>query len=684
MHPISHSHSAHGQMESGWAWRWVAPLLVLLVGFWFVPLAQTCHLACVPGDLGDARFNSVVLEHFYRWVTGADRSFMSPSFFYPMPGTLTFSDNHLGTAWLYSVIRSLGWDRYDAFDLWYLSGYLVNFIVCHVVLRKLRFSPLASALGAFAFTFPLPVIATHGHAQLTFRCLIPAGLLLWQRFRETGEWRWLGWLALATVAQFYIAIYLGYFMLLLIGVWAVAQWIVEGYGPQHWFEQWRRWQEPATRRQLIQAVTMIVMAVLALIWLMHPYLHYSKVYAFQRAPEEIVTMLPRPQSYLLADASTIWGDLSRRFVTSVPMRPEQQMFFGIGILGLVIVALIHSTLRMRWVAFVSVLLLAVLTLSVGGHSLYMVIARLPGITSVRAVSRIVVVMTLPVALLVAIGVDAMSSVRTHWKILGAALVVIMIGESGATTTIKLDMEQARGRISHLASELPSPMPARAIVFNPLRTDVASYDSELDGVILAQDKGLPTLNGYSGNIPPGYDPRGDESPCRQASDRLDSAKAFFAQRLKKPFPKSAAEPIVIVGQTSCSEGVLSEIPVNEISGISLRIESLQRVGDSYRVTVAISNGSLHALAAWSAPNPLRLSWQKVGDQTPIDPDGWIPRVDIGGDSDIMPAETRRVTFTVPVTAGEHGHLVVSAVLEGRLWLHDRGVAPASTELNELAP
>ncbi|MGN6094597.1 MAG: hypothetical protein ACTHOL_19780 [Luteibacter jiangsuensis] len=679
MHPISQLRPDRSQTGVGWLWRWVVPLAVLLVGFWFVPLAQTCHLNCVPGDLGDARFNSVVLEHFYRWVTGSDRSLMSPSFFYPMPGTLTFSDNHWGTAWLYSVIRSLGWDRYDAFDIWYLLGYLSNFIVCHVVFRKLRFSPLASALGAFAFTFSLPVIATHGHAQLTFRCLIPAGLLLWQRFRETGEWRWLGRLAFAAVAQFYIAIYLGYFMLLLIGAWAVAGWMVEGHGPKRWFEQWRGWKEPATRRQLIWALVMIGVAVLALVWLMRPYLYYSKVYAFQRAPEEIVTMLPRLQSYLLADASTIWGDLSRRFVTSVPMRPEQQMFFGIGILGLVVVALIHSTLRMRWVALVSVLLLAVLTLSVGNHSLYMVIARLPGITSVRAVSRIIVVMTLPVALLVAIGVDAVRSAKGNWKVLGAALVMIMIGESVATTTIKLDIERARGRIAHLATELPSPMPARAIIFNPLRPDVASYDSELDGVILAQDKGLPTLNGYSGNIPPGYYPRADEGPCRQASERLDSAKTFFAQRLKKPFPKRATGPIVTIGQASCSDGVLREIPVNEISGISLRIGSLERVGGSYRVTVAITNGSLHALAARSVPNPLRLSWQKIDSQTRIDPDGWIPRVDIGGDSDIMPAETREVIFVVPAIAGEHGRLVVSAVLEGRLWLHDHGVAPASAEL-----
>lgn len=111
--------------------RLVWPLLLLIVGFWLVPLALTCQLQCVPGDLGDARFNNVVLEHFYRWLGGHEASLVSPGFFYPMPGALTFSDNHWGTAWIYAIFRALGWDRYQAFDLWFLCGYLLNFVASH-------------------------------------------------------------------------------------------------------------------------------------------------------------------------------------------------------------------------------------------------------------------------------------------------------------------------------------------------------------------------------------------------------------------------------------------------------------------------------------------------------------------------------------------------------------------------
>lgn len=347
--------------------RLVWPLLLLIVGFWLVPLALTCQLQCVPGDLGDARFNNVVLEHFYRWLGGHEASLVSPGFFYPMPGALTFSDNHWGTAWIYAIFRALGWDRYQAFDLWFLCGYLLNFVASHYVFRRLRFSPLASALAAFAFTFAMPVVARYGHAQLTYRFLIPIGLLLWQCFRGDGRWRWLAALALAVAAQFYISIYLGYFMLLFLAAWALAQWLLEGWGPRQWFEQWQHYPQGVVRRELILASLTIVAAAVMIAVLMYPYLHYSKLYGFQRAAAEIASLLPRPQSYLLADSSGVWGGLSQQLATRMPMRHEQQIFFGLGILGLMGVGLFMSRLPSRWVALGAIVIVVALTLSVGAY-----------------------------------------------------------------------------------------------------------------------------------------------------------------------------------------------------------------------------------------------------------------------------------------------------------------------------
>ncbi|MGA7440018.1 MAG: hypothetical protein WBW32_17990 [Luteibacter sp.] len=660
--------------------RWLLPLGVLVAGFWFIPLAHTCQLGCVPGDAGDARFNGIILEHFYRWVTGQDRSLLSPNFFYPMRGALTFSDNHWGTAWIYSIYRGLGADRYQAFDIWYLTAYVVNFTVSYAVLRKLRFSPVASTVAAFAFTFPMPVIAKHFHAQLVYRFLIPVGLLCWQRFRETTSWRWVGWLSLAVAGQFYISIYLGYFMLLFLAAWILVQWRVDQWGPSGWFSQWRSWRTPAARRDLVIASLMVLVSLAALVALMHPYLHYAKVYGFGRPPDEIASMLPRPQSYLLADESLIWGRLTSGMF-SVPVRGEQQIAFGIGIIGLAIVGLVRSRQRIRWIALLSFLLLVVLTLSVDGHSLYMWLAKLPGVNSIRAVARIGLVMALPLALLVAVGVDSVRNAGAPLRILVGLLVVAMAAESVAMRTVHFDMGQARAQTAHMMAQLPSPLPAKAILFNPSRPDTPFYITELDGMLLSQAANRPTLNGYSGNLPPGYEPHSGDYPCVQVAIRLESAKRFYAERLKRPMPAAASAPVIMVGIPNCSSvDVWRQMPLSQSSKVSLHVDGVDMTPDGYQVTITVLNGTGFTLnTAANTVNPLHLSWQVVDAQGTMDPKAWASRVAIGGHGALLPGESRRVSILIPAAQGGTGKVAVNAVLEGRAWLDQYGFRPALVSL-----
>ncbi|MDV3436497.1 hypothetical protein R1H25_13590 [Stenotrophomonas sp. C2852] len=663
--------------------RLVWPLLLLIVGFWLVPLALTCQLQCVPGDLGDARFNNVVLEHFYRWLGGHEASLVSPGFFYPMPGALTFSDNHWGTAWIYAIFRALGWDRYQAFDLWFLCGYLLNFVASHYVFRRLRFSPLASALAAFAFTFAMPVVARYGHAQLTYRFLIPIGLLLWQCFRGDGRWRWLAALALAVAAQFYISIYLGYFMLLFLAAWALAQWLLEGWGPRQWFEQWQHYPQGVVRRELILASLTIVAAAVMIAVLMYPYLHYSKLYGFQRAAAEIASLLPRPQSYLLADSSGVWGGLSQQLATRMPMRHEQQIFFGLGILGLMGVGLFMSRLPSRWVALGAIVIVVALTLSVGGVSLYMLLVKLPGVGSIRAMARIGLVLALPVALLVAVGVDALRTKGTAGLLVAGAFALAMVAESGSMHTVHFDIQTARLHDTGLRTQLPSQLPVDAVIFNPLRPEVPFYEDELDGVILAQSLGRPTLNGYSGNSPPGYTANVEASPEQQAEQRIGAAKAFFAEKLHLALPLEMADSLEIVRHPEPSDTPRSQMRLTEMARVSIEVVTLRRQSDGYSVQVRIHNGGDHFLTSRSHA-PFRLSWQWFTDAEGPDSARWTERVDPTGGVNVAPGSDFITTFKIPDRQEPRARLAVSGVLEGRAWLHDHGMQPAVAELDAARP
>ena len=96
--------------------------IVLLVGI----LPPVDWLKAIPGDLGDARFNSVILEHSYKFLFEAGSNFWSPEFFYPFPGVLAFSDTHLGSVWSYVILRGLGLDREHAFQWWIIVGMCLN------------------------------------------------------------------------------------------------------------------------------------------------------------------------------------------------------------------------------------------------------------------------------------------------------------------------------------------------------------------------------------------------------------------------------------------------------------------------------------------------------------------------------------------------------------------------------
>lgn len=535
--------------ETG-AWRWMVPLLFLVVGIWLMPLAYTCQLDCVPGDLGDARFNSVVLEHFHRWVIGREPSLLSPSFFYPLPGAIAFSDNHWGTAWIYSVYRAMGWDRYQAFDLWFVTGFTANFVVSHVVFRRLRFSSLASAVAAFAFTFAMPVIAKYQHAQLTYRFLVPVGLLLWQYCIFDGRWRWFAALALVVVSQFYMSIYVGYFLVLLLGAWACADCLLHRLWPSQRIARWKYERLPSSRWEGQASLVLTAASAVALVLLMYPYFHYSRLYGFGRGLGEIASMTPRPQSYLLADHSRIWGHLSGMIGPNVPMRHEHQMFFGVGLLALSAMGLFHHHARMRWTAAVSLGLLVLLTLTFGKYSLYLAIGALPGVGSVRAMARIGTVLVVPLALLAAMAVDAFPREKFRARLLVALLVLIMGAESTTYRVSSFDAAEGQQRIETLRRQYPDALTGDPVIFSPAITETPYYVSELDGMILAQDLGLPTLNGYSGNFPPGYMADPERPPCVQALMRIRAAQRFqvrHVDQLALPVP----DLVLVAGHGACA-------------------------------------------------------------------------------------------------------------------------------------
>ncbi len=179
------------------------------MGLCFYILRATDWFTAVPGDLGDARFNSIILEHLFQRVHGDWPSLWSPGFFHPAAGSLAFSDNHFGSGLVYVLFRALGLAREPAFDAWLTVGYGLDFVAMYLVTRRLGFSSLAAAVAAFVCTFSLPALAQEFHAQLTYRFAIPLAWLALLQFIQERRLTHLARLAAWGALQFYCSIYLG-------------------------------------------------------------------------------------------------------------------------------------------------------------------------------------------------------------------------------------------------------------------------------------------------------------------------------------------------------------------------------------------------------------------------------------------------------------------------------------------
>ena len=527
--------------------------LLLILGMWLVILRPLgAHLLLVPGDLGDARFNNYVLEHFFRWVIGSTRDYWNAPFFFPFQQTITFGDNLLGSAPFYGVFRLVGLDRESAFQSWYILGFLLNYTAASYVLWRLKFKPLAIGTGAFFFAFGLPLLAQENHVQLLYRFCIPlACFSLWQFYR-VPRLRTLITLGAWLVWQFYLTIYMGIFLFILLVVLSILlPFFVPSRTFVHRLAIWPRrliesWSQAHITTRILAVIALAVLGF-GFVTLILPYYRTSRILGFSMSWSEVFSMLPRIQSYLLADNSQLWRSTASIF-SSIPLRWEHQLFPGLAVLTLVgagIAGRFHTkNRRLAWLHFGTALTLIVLTLEVHGFSLYQLVWQLPGMNSVRAVTRMMLVLMWPLSLFIAWVVDGFIlrfSQQFQWMQAAAYLVVgFLVVESVFYTHSTYGKADAQSRLNDLTQQIPAIIPANPVLFVAENQQEPFWAKEIDAMLLTQELGWSTMNGYSGNYPPGYF---FSNSCKQAPTRIKnymdfagiSNESFYLESMRRVVP-----------------------------------------------------------------------------------------------------------------------------------------------------
>lgn len=448
----------------------------------------------IPGDGADARFNIYILEHFYLALTGQVDSFIDASFFYPLTKTALFSDNHWGTGLIYSYFRFFDAQPFEAFISWFLVGFILNYWSSFYVLRKMELSELAAAIGAFLFTFGLPVIAQDGHAQLNYRPFIPLAFLAFHYYSQSKNFYYFAVTFLMVSAQFLISFYMGMFLVyMLIALTAVELMMIprdkiRNFSPKEFC--------------LTKSVPILVVAISTFVLFALPYLQVKNIYNFSRSFLETDGMLPGIQSYFLSDRSVLWSSDSRVF-SLLTARWEHQLFIGIGAFFALLFLYLRkgliekNSLSQKYGYALGIMMIA--TLSIGGFTLYRLLVFIPGSTDLRAVSREILVMIFPIAYLVAFSIDKIRNIKfvtiSSTSLVSIICFLIIIDPILADKSIS-PSKKWEDNISKLQSRITHEIDESNILI--LRGE--DFNDEIDAMLLAQKLGIKTLNGYSGNNP----------------------------------------------------------------------------------------------------------------------------------------------------------------------------------------
>jgi len=522
------------------ALRWLIAIGLGIAGTIQYHAAQfTSRFDTFFGDRGDARGFVYFCEHWYQAFLGKT-TLLSPAIFYPTAGTLAFSDLLVGFAIPYSAVRALGINMFSAVEVVVITLTLTTYVATFWLLnRVLRFDLVPSIIGAMFFTFSSPKFFQTGHIQLQFILGLPVIfiilILFYQRAAQLSQWKAALYLSAAAVClllQLTTTFYYAWFFVLWSFLFFILALVL-----------------PASRKSLFALLrkfwrAVVVSAAVFLAGFLPFILIYARTirvgewYSYKNVSE----MIPEWWSLLsMGDGNYIWGWLSAL------VRPEPwpatwgELMIGIGLVPSIALLLLLafavyitkfqffkgcSTFASRFnpplisaaQAFFAAMIFATVLLYILGLKYRQdsspwiwVYTYFPGGGAIRAMSRFVIMLTLPISIGFAYVTNialqhALSQRRySHCIALSIAITVVAafgvleqfgrfkVGGTGFSKKAEFEYVKA------MAAKLPRD--CEAFYVAPGKGRHNPFEYQYDAMLISVVSRVPTINGSSSQFPP---------------------------------------------------------------------------------------------------------------------------------------------------------------------------------------
>jgi hypothetical protein len=505
----------------------VLPLVLYLAGFLvFFRWQIFSNFDLVFGDRGDARLVAFIHEHEYRWLS-VRSGLLSPPFFFDQAKTLGYSDAFLLDQFIYAPLRLLGAEPLLALSLIAVVLSAIAYLFLYLFLRRLDVSILLASLAALIFTFANNLYLKSGHLQHFAVYYIPiiayCGLLAVSDLqRRPFRAHLLGAFAaglygLMFSTGYYMAWFFGLALLIFTPIAVYIAW-----------PEVQAWWNARPRRVLGLGLVASLSFLAALSIFVAIYAPVLALGA-RRGFDEYLYFAPRPYDIVnVGGSNLIWGELIRALpaIQNAPHPMEERWIAPTPIIQILLLA--SAVLAFRpgfWPADSSgrisralvsagasvCLLFFVLTVSIGSLSFFYVLyAVVPGANAIRVGYRAMVVANLFAVAAIGLTFDrvlraTLQQPRTLARLGRSAAVTALLSLAAIEqvnlfqpTNLSRNLERR-----HLAAVAAPPGECRTFYAAP-QAGRAFFEVQIDAMMIALAQHLPTINGYSGLNPPGWD------------------------------------------------------------------------------------------------------------------------------------------------------------------------------------
>ncbi len=511
---------------AAWVGSFLFPLTLYVAGFLVFFRGQIfSDFDLVFGNRGDARFVAFIHEHVYRWLHGG-AALLSPPLFFNQIKTLGYSDAFLLDQLIYTPLRLFGVEPMLAVSLIAVILSPIAFLFLYLFLRRLDVSVPLAALAALIFTFANNLYLKSGHLQHFAVYYIPVivycGLLAVSDVHRRP-------LRASLLAAFAAGLYgllfsTGYYMAWFFGVGLLISAPIVVYVAWPAVRTW--WStRPMRMLSLGLAVSLSFLAALSIFAAI-----YGPVLALdlKRNFSEYLLYAPTPIDLInVGRENLVWSGLIRglRVIrdnrldngeVSIALTPIVQIlvassavlafrrgFWPANDAGRIFRALVIA-------GAVVCVLFYLLTVRTHNHSLFRILYDVvPGAKAIRVGYRGMVVANL--FAVTAIGLTFDRVIRLAWqeshpplrlRRLGALTAILALAAIEQVNLSQRAISRKYER-QHLAAVANHPRECQTFYAAP-QHDRAPFEVQIDAMVIAQAQHLPTINGYSGLFPPGWD------------------------------------------------------------------------------------------------------------------------------------------------------------------------------------